>query len=390
VHRGWVKSWRKALDHPLYSRPLVWHYFNYCLLKANHKQGKIEFGGKEIVIERGSFITGRKEAAIETGLSEQNIRTAVKKLECFGLIKKSTSKSTSKYSYITVCNYDIYQDTETGGNHQSNQQVTSNQPAINQQSTTNKNVNNYKEQQEIRESTPLTPHGGECTTEGDESGREHGQDADSKVDKKWAHTGRSRSSDKDNIATCSYRDTERSNGISSGGNQKRPHGQNMEELQGENERSEHRNLTQPIEESNPSDSQLAGVDIIRKSDGQREIFDHWNSKRIIVHKSIAPFKPCISARLEEGYTVEEIKGAIDNYAFVLNSHDYVWSYRGWSLKLFLTRAGNLDRFMTENKPLEVLPKKGGDNDRQYKGNSRKSGGRCKKPPLQSALPAEMP
>jgi len=59
-----------------------------------------------------------------------------------------TIKSTSKYTMLTVCNWGTYQ-TEAGAinqpiNKQSTSELTNNQPATNQQLTTNKNDKNYK------------------------------------------------------------------------------------------------------------------------------------------------------------------------------------------------------------------------------------------------------
>jgi hypothetical protein len=120
----------------------VWHYWEYCLLKANHEPKKIVWNKKEMIVEAGSFITGRKEASKETGLSQQNIRSATKTLINLKMIEKSTTKSTSKFTYLSLCNYNRYKEWNVEGNHQSNQQLTSSQPASNQQLTTN---NNYKE-----------------------------------------------------------------------------------------------------------------------------------------------------------------------------------------------------------------------------------------------------
>ena len=58
------------------------------------------------------------------------------------MVQISTSKSTSKYSYITVCNYNDYQYNGDEGNQQTNHEATSKQPANNQQVTTDNNVNN--------------------------------------------------------------------------------------------------------------------------------------------------------------------------------------------------------------------------------------------------------
>tara|TARA_R110000824_G_scaffold2825_1_gene12912 strand:- start:605 stop:1501 length:897 start_codon:yes stop_codon:yes gene_type:complete len=143
---GYIKLHRKILDNGIFRKPNVSHLFNYCLLRANWSDKTIVWNGQPLVVERGSFVTGRKQIALDTGLSEQNVRSALRTLSHFSMVQKSTSKSTIKFSYLTVCNYNDYQHFEDEGNQQTNQQPTSNQPAINQQPTTNKNnkTNNTK------------------------------------------------------------------------------------------------------------------------------------------------------------------------------------------------------------------------------------------------------
>ena len=144
---GYIKLHRKILDNGIFRKPKVSHLFNYCLLRANWSDKTICWNGQPLIVERGSFITGRKQIALETGLSEQNVRSALRTLQHFSMVQKSTSKSTSKFTYLTVCNYNDYQHLDDGANQQTNQQVTSNQPASNQQVTTDKknNTNNTKE-----------------------------------------------------------------------------------------------------------------------------------------------------------------------------------------------------------------------------------------------------
>jgi DNA-binding transcriptional regulator GbsR (MarR family) len=139
---GYIKLHRKILENAIFRKPKVSHLFNYCLLRANWSDKTICWNGQPLVVERGSFITGRKQIALETGLSEQNVRYALRTLHTFGMVKPLSEKSTSKFTYLTVCNYNDYQHFEDEGNQQSNQQVTSNQPASNQQVTTDKNNNN--------------------------------------------------------------------------------------------------------------------------------------------------------------------------------------------------------------------------------------------------------
>jgi len=124
---GWIKIHRKMLDWEWYDDLNVWKIFMHCLLIANFKDKK--WHGR--IIKRGSFITSSIKLAKEVCLGRQQTRTALNKLKSTNEI---TIKTTSKYTEITVNNYDSYQQ----NNQQSNQRVTSDQPASNQQVTTTK------------------------------------------------------------------------------------------------------------------------------------------------------------------------------------------------------------------------------------------------------------
>ena len=137
MDNGWIKLYRKIQDNPIKRKPLVMALWIDLLLKANHKKNSFAWNCEVISVDRGQVLTGRKQLSADTGLSEQNVRTALNTLKS---TNKITIKTYSKFSIITINNYNIYQDT----NQQTNQQLTSNQPATNQQLTTNKNDNNEK------------------------------------------------------------------------------------------------------------------------------------------------------------------------------------------------------------------------------------------------------
>lgn len=122
MDKGWVKLHREIISNPIFKKINVCHYFLYCILKANHEPKKVIWNKKEMIIEKGSFITGRKKASKETGLSQQNIRTAQQTLINLGMLQKSTTKSTTKFTYLTICNYEKYQ----GNKKKDNQQLTTN------------------------------------------------------------------------------------------------------------------------------------------------------------------------------------------------------------------------------------------------------------------------
>jgi CRP-like cAMP-binding protein len=103
---GWVKSHRQMLAWEWYTDVPVKVLFLHLLLTANYEPKR----WKGVDIGRGQLITGRKELASGSGLTEQQVRTALGKLEKTGEI---TIKSTSKFSIITVCNYCKYQEQES-------------------------------------------------------------------------------------------------------------------------------------------------------------------------------------------------------------------------------------------------------------------------------------
>jgi len=130
---GWIKLHRSFLEWEWYDDHNTTRVFLHCLLMANHKDKR--YKGK--VIKRGSFITGRKLFAQQVGLSVQKTRTALNHLK---LTNEITIKTSAQGTLIQVNNYHRYQQS----NQQSNQQITNDQPTINQQITTNKNDKNIK------------------------------------------------------------------------------------------------------------------------------------------------------------------------------------------------------------------------------------------------------
>jgi hypothetical protein len=142
MHRGYVRLYRKSLDSGLIRNHNAWILFTYCLLKATHKQYKAVVGNQEIFLKPGQLIFGRRLASEETGLSEQQIRTALRILAIFGIL---TIKSTNKFSIITIVNWDVYQKEDGQSNQQINQQSTSNQPHTKTKEHKNNNNNTATE-----------------------------------------------------------------------------------------------------------------------------------------------------------------------------------------------------------------------------------------------------
>ena len=134
---GWIKVHRKFREWEWYQNSNMVHLFIHLLFNANHKDKK----WRGIDIRRGQLITGRKILSMETGISEQTIRTCLSRLEKTGEL---TSKSTNRFSIITISKWDSYQLEFNDTDHQPNQQLTSNQPATNHKQELKKEENDNK------------------------------------------------------------------------------------------------------------------------------------------------------------------------------------------------------------------------------------------------------
>lgn len=148
MEQGYIKLYRKIQENAFYKKSEVVHLFIHLLLCANHKDKKIIWNKEELIIKTGQLITGRKQLSKETGISEQTIRTCLTTLKSTNTI---TIKSTSKFSLISILNWCNYQSNSTS---KLTIKPTNNQPATNQQLTTNNNDKNDKNDKKT--STPLS------------------------------------------------------------------------------------------------------------------------------------------------------------------------------------------------------------------------------------------
>lgn len=131
LKRGYIRLFRALKDWEWFTDINTCHLFIYCLLRANHK----DTDWRGITIQRGSFITSLENLSIETGLTKQQVRTALKKLE---LTQEITRSKGGQYTQITINNWSLYQDSNT----QNNTEITQEQHRNNTEVTTDNNVNN--------------------------------------------------------------------------------------------------------------------------------------------------------------------------------------------------------------------------------------------------------
>jgi hypothetical protein len=137
MQRGYIKLWRKIFDSGIHQEPVTFTMWIWILCNVTRKPLNYIVRGQCIKLNTGELIIGRKKLSKELRVSEQSVRTCLHHLETWGNI---TIRPTNRFSIISVINWDIYQETENTINQQINQEVTSNQPASNQQVTTKQEV----------------------------------------------------------------------------------------------------------------------------------------------------------------------------------------------------------------------------------------------------------
>jgi hypothetical protein len=142
MDEGYVKLYRKIMSWEWYTTPLTCHLFIHLLLRVNHKDS--HWRGQ--LIKRGSHITSISKLAYDSGLSVEQVKTALKHLQSTNDITKISS---NKNSLIIVTNYDWYQTLYGDDNNQDNKQATNKQQTNNKQVTTNKNEKNDNNEKNI-------------------------------------------------------------------------------------------------------------------------------------------------------------------------------------------------------------------------------------------------
>lgn len=143
---GFIVLHRKILDWEWASDINTFGLFVHLLLAANFVEGR--FKGKEV--KRGQLITSLPSLSTNTGLSIQQIRTALAHLVSTGEI---TDDATRQYRVITILKYDEYQkltdkstdDQQTSNSHLTDEQQMTNRRSTDDQQQYNNNNNNNKE-----------------------------------------------------------------------------------------------------------------------------------------------------------------------------------------------------------------------------------------------------
>lgn len=131
---GFIKLSRTLLNWRWYTNANTMRVYLHLLLKANFCD--VEF--ETHIVKRGQLVTSIKSLCEELSMTTQATRTA---LEHLVLTNDITIKTTTKYSIITILNYEKYASTT---NVTSNEQQANNKRPTSKQQQYNKYNNKNK------------------------------------------------------------------------------------------------------------------------------------------------------------------------------------------------------------------------------------------------------
>ena len=132
---GWISIHRKLIEASWFKKSEYVHLWLYLLLKANHKDKEVFIGNEKILIKRGQLLTSRNKLSEAVHVQENKIYRILK---CFENEHQIEQQKTSRYTIISIVNYDTYQKNEQVIEQQMNNERTADEQPMN----TNNNINN--------------------------------------------------------------------------------------------------------------------------------------------------------------------------------------------------------------------------------------------------------
>ena len=142
MQTGYIKLYRRSLSNGWLRNHKLWALWTWSLLKASHKEHTVNVGGQEVTLKAGQFIFGRRMAALETGLTEKEVRNRAKTL----LQRQNWAiKRANKFSIVTIVNWATYQGEGNEKGQQKGQQRASKGPQTRMVENGKNNTNGHFE-----------------------------------------------------------------------------------------------------------------------------------------------------------------------------------------------------------------------------------------------------
>ena len=150
MNTGFIALHRKFKDWEWYKDANTKAVFVHLLISATYKEKSYQ----GIPLHPGDILMSERDLAKETGLSRQNVRTAIEHLL---LTHELTQRATQRGRVLTLVNWRKYQPSSDGGNPQTNpqtnQSLTQHQPKGNPAPTQNNKDNKENNINNINKTT---------------------------------------------------------------------------------------------------------------------------------------------------------------------------------------------------------------------------------------------
>ena len=152
MNRGYVRLWRRSEDSAVWQDDCLWRLWCYLLMRARYTDGwvGVDRVAAPVMVRRGQLIVGRfslhKALFPKKKKSTPAPITTWRRLQTLQNLGNVIIQTTTRYSLVTICNYDAYNtssDCLQGGN---DQQVISKRSADDQQVITKKKDKERKEE----------------------------------------------------------------------------------------------------------------------------------------------------------------------------------------------------------------------------------------------------
>jgi hypothetical protein len=154
-NQGWVKLHRKILDNPISEKPNYAWLWCTLLLLANHTEHSFIWNNQKQTVRSGQLVTGIKALSKKTGIPQGTVYRILKYLENE---KQIEQRKTTRFSLITIVNWDMYQENEKQNEKQMKNGLKTNEKRI-ETYKNDKNEKNEKNNTTQKNSQNPTPEG---------------------------------------------------------------------------------------------------------------------------------------------------------------------------------------------------------------------------------------
>lgn len=112
MNLGWISLYRKIQDHWIWEDPIKLKCWLDLLFMVNHSTQKVNIDYDLISVEKGSKITSINKLSVRWNMTRKRVGKFLDLLEKDEMI---VQKRNNRFTMITICNYNAYQDNGSAG-----------------------------------------------------------------------------------------------------------------------------------------------------------------------------------------------------------------------------------------------------------------------------------